>query len=125
MYVPGIYKNFDELVTINNKLFDYVIDFNIRDEECIEFIENKLIYLNQQKILNEEILLNTITSIHCLQPFCDGNSRTLKIYMYEYLLKYKKKLELQKRSIIIPIFYTPYDKCTTNDIENFKNHIKN
>ena len=27
MYVPGIYKNFDELVTINNKLFDYVIDY--------------------------------------------------------------------------------------------------
>ena len=46
MYIPGIYKNFDKLVIINNKLFDYVIDFNIRDEECIEFIENKLIYLN-------------------------------------------------------------------------------
>lgn len=124
MYKPGIYHNFDELVKINNHLFPHVIDYNVRDNECIKSIEDKLDFLNKLKELNEEYLLNAIASILCMQPFYDGNSRALKIYMYNYLIRFEKELYLNDNNTLIPIFYTENDTCSDKDIVKFKSHIK-
>lgn len=115
------YPYFYELVIINNSLFDYVIDYNIRDEQILKPIEFKLKKLNSEQTLNEELLLDTLSSILCLQPFCDGNSRTLKIYLKNYLNKFNKSLEINDKNI--PIYYTPNDNLSQNDIDNFRKSV--
>ena len=124
MYKPGLYPNFDELVKINNQLFSKINNYNIRENKDIPFIERKLEILNQLNTLDEEILLSIIASILCLQPFYDGNSRTLKIYMKKYLTQFKKELDLAENDKIIPIFYTPEEKCSSSDLKKirFKNN---
>ncbi len=123
MYKPNVYPYFDKLVVINNSLFDYVIDYNIRSEEFISFIEEKICYLEHLNSLNEEKLLNTIAAILCLQPFYDGNSRTLKLYLKYYLKRFEKELT-DISNPIIPVFYSIEDKCSKRDIDILKKHIK-
>ncbi len=118
MYKFGTYVNFDKLIIINNKLFDYTINNNIRDFSIIESVEAKLASLNKEKKLNEELLLNVVASILCMQPFFDGNSRTLKIYMHIYLEQFNKHLETKEN--IIPIFFSPDEKCSKKDINEFR-----
>lgn len=115
------YPYFYELVIINNSLFDYVIDLNIRDEQILKPIEFKLKKLNSEQTLNEELLLDTLSSILCLQPFCDGNSRTLKIYLKNYLNKFNKSLDINGK--VIPIYYTSNDYLSQNDIDNFRKRV--
>ncbi len=115
------YPYFYELVIINNSLFDYVIDLNIRDEQILKPIEFKLKKLNSEQTLNEELLLDTLSSILCLQPFCDGNSRTLKIYLKNYLNKFNKSLDINGK--VIPIYYTSNDNLSQNDIDNFRKRV--
>lgn len=115
------YPYFYELVLINNRLFNYVDNYNIRDEDMIDYIENKLRILNNEKSLNEELLLDTVSVILCMQPFYDGNSRTLKIYLRNYLNRFNKSININDN--FIPVYYSNDDKLSERDLINFKNRI--
>ena len=112
---------FYELVLINDIMFEYKINNNIRDEKVLNYIEKRLKRLNMEQKLNEELLLDTIAVILCLQPFYDGNSRTLKIYLRNYLNRFSKTIDINEK--IIPVYYTSNDYISQNDIDDFKKKI--
>ena len=112
---------FYELVLINDRMFEYTINNNIRDEKVLNYIEKRLKRLNMEQKLNEELLLDTIVVILCLQPFYDGNSRTLKIYLRNYLNRFSKTIDINGK--IIPVYYTSNDYISQNDIDDFKKKI--
>ncbi len=112
---------FYELVLINDRMFEYTINNNIRDEKVLNYIEKRLKRLNMEQKLNEELLLDTIAVILCLQPFYDGNSRTLKIYLRNYLNRFSKTIDINEK--IIPVYYTSNDYISQNDIDDFKKKI--
>lgn len=115
MYKKGKYILFDELVRYNNSLFSEVINYNIRDELVISIIEYKLHLLNRTPYLDNVLLFNIIGSIWCMQPFYDGNTRTILYLVNSCLSRYNIKLDY----INIPIFYSPNEVWEEDKIRKF------
>lgn len=119
MYKKGIYKNFDKLININNIFFNNAINYNIRDEKYIPYIEKRLILLNNTSLDIKE-LLNVMGLIILLQPFYDGNNRTTKIYIKEYLLKHNYNFDITYN---LPLLYDINDKITDTHIKKLNQYI--
>ena len=129
-YTLGKYKYFDFLVLINSYFFPSIhIGENMRGLtiDDIEIFDKKLkdffIAINSTDDLKEisRLSLNLTGYFWLIQPFGDGNTRTMRSFLYFIFSQLNYKLDLNFESNdypIIPIFYTEDEECVENDINN-------
>ncbi len=129
-YKLGKYKYFDFLVLINSYYFPSIpIGENMRNLTISEFksfdekIKNFVTTINNTDDLKEisRLALNLTGYIWLMQPFGDGNTRTLRTFLYFIFsqLNYKLDLTFESNDLpIIPIFYFEDEECIENDITN-------
>ena len=135
-YTLGKYKYFDFLVLINSSFFPSIpIGENMRElsEEDFKFFDKKLQKffdsINSTNDLNEiaRLSLNLTGYFWLIQPFSDGNTRTLRSFLYFIFSKLNYLLNLVFESNdhpIIPIFYTEDEECVEKDINNLIRRLK-
>lgn len=112
------YPYFNKLSTINKIIIN--TPYNIRSYEYIPLMENLLSSLNNKE-LDIENMLKVTAIILFLQPFYDGNTRTLKLYMHKYLLKFG--LNISWDNNVIPIFFDIDEEVSKKDLINFKKRL--
>lgn len=129
-YTLGKYKYFDFLVLINSYYFPSIPlgenmrritedEFKVFDEKLKTFFEA----ISNTHDLNEivRLSLNLTGYFWLIQIFGDGNTRTLRSFLYFVFseLGYKIDLEVSNGDLpIIPIFYEETEECIENDISN-------
>lgn len=129
-YQLGKYKYFDLLVLINSYFFPSIPigenmrgltedEFKIFDEKLKSFFDT----ISNTNNLNDisRLSLNLTGYFWMVQPFGDGNTRTLRSFLYFIFsqLNYKLDLTFEPNDVpIIPIFYDEDEKCVENDINN-------
>lgn len=128
-YTFGKYLYFDYLIKINYQFFnEEEIGFNIREinDETLKNIDDKLEILFNNNSFDEKItnLCNTIGYIWLIQPFKDGNTRTLLIFMKEYLNNMGYSINLNDKENIFPTFYYEDEKCSKEYLNKIKKRIK-
>ena len=132
-YKIGKYKYFDILVYINMHYFPSELGENIReDNEFALALYNQLLEDFFMQILSE-IELNEVCRkildltgfIWYRQPFFDGNTRTLRVFikLIFYLFDYDIDLQSKEYEQFIPIFYQEDEKCDNHDIEKLKRRL--
>ena len=99
-------KRKEDLTEINNLIYNLYI--NIINEDDIN------------KIISE--ILNTTGRILYMQPFYDGNSRTLKRFIKIIFNSLNYKFFYDKKDFLIPILFEE-ERCTENEINNFKKKV--
>ena len=129
-YIFGKNLYFDYLIEINYLFFnDEIKGSNLRelDDNIIKNIDNKIgCLINTTEFNYDEkiaFLFNTIGYIWFIQPFLDGNTRTLLVFMKWYLNKLGYDIDYTD-NILFPIFYHEDDSCTTVYIDKIKRRIK-
>ena len=124
-------KYFNELIRINNELFknQKLINNNIRiSKENIAIIEDlikKTNILNEKAKTKDKILENTLNLIAIIwstQPFFDGNTRTVKKYMLEYLKKYNINIDIT--NFMIPLVFEG-ESVSEEKVSELKSKIRN
>jgi len=117
-------KYFNELIMINKTIMKKV---NIRlPKEDLIFIDDliKKLYILTNKCDNIntiiENLLNVVGAIWYMQPFYDGNTRTLKIFMKSFLKKIN--INIDTNGSIIPILLEG-DTVSSTDILKIKSKM--
>ena len=129
-YQEGVYPYLDILVRINQKYFKnsnirlnttedlITIDFIIREFYQYLFTENNL-----RNIIAS--LLNLCGRLWLLQPFYDGNTKTLKDFMTIIFNELGYIIDMNNSDIpIIPIFYYENEICEEKDIQNILSRLK-
>ena len=129
-YQEGVYPYLDILVRINQKYFKnsnirlnttedlITIDFMIR-----EFYQYLVTENNLRNIIAS--LLNLCGRSWLLQPFYDGNTKTLKDFMTIIFHELGYIIDMNNPDIpIIPIFYYENEICEEKDIQNILNRLK-
>ena len=112
------YPHFSKLIEINNSYFKDE-KYNIRlHEEDIKYIEELLANLSKSiETTNFNYILSTLLTttgkILYLQPFYDGNSRTLKAYISIILNNLGYNISYNNNDFIIPILLE--DECCNNE----------
>lgn len=134
-YTLGKYKYFDFLVLINSYFFPSIhIGENMRGltNENFEKFDKKLKdffeAINSTNDLKEiaRLSLNLSGYFWVIQPFCDGNTRTMRSFLYFIFsqLNYKLNLDFESNDYpIIPIFYKEDEECIENDIDNLMRRL--
>lgn len=124
-YRFGRYKYLDRLVRINSRfLKDLKPGDNIRydNHKELKHLDNILkgFYNNffSSVSLEEKLiyLLNVTGILLHFQPFYDGNSRTLKVFMMDMLKSIDINVDIpvnkeHSNTHIIPFFFDPIEKC--------------
>ncbi len=99
-------KNYNDLEEINNLI--YILYQSIKDLDDI----NSLI----------EVVLNVTGKILYMQPFYDGNSRTLKDFIKSIFKSLKYDIEINENDYIIPILFEE-EQCTEEELNFFKKKV--
>lgn len=121
------YPHFSKLIEINTSYFKDKTN-NIRlYEEDIEYLEellNNLWKSIETKNINYILstLLTTTGKILYLQPFYDGNSRTLKTYISIILNNLGYSISYNNNDFIIPMLLEN-ECCNNEEINNLKKKL--
>lgn len=134
-YTLGKYKYFDFLVLINSYFFPSIPigenmrritedEFNLFDEKIKSFFDA----ISNTDDLEEisRLALNLTGYFWMIQPFGDGNTRTLRSFLYFIFsrLNYRLDLTFESKGLpIIPIFYTEDEECIETDIKNLMRRL--
>ena len=119
--VRNKYPYFYKLYLYNISLSkDYGLEFDdINDIKNIDDMIKNLYLVNGDL---DNILYHLLTSCGQLlgrQYFKDGNSRTLKLFIKDYLEEMGYKVDINYYDFIMPLLFED-EKATLNDIEKFK-----
>ena len=101
-----------------------VVDVKIISKEDASFssvITGDLDYYTNNLNDISRLSLNLTGYFWMVQPFGDGNTRTLRSFLYFIFsqLNYKLDLTFEPNDVpIIPIFYDEDEECVENDINN-------
>jgi len=72
------------------------------------------------------LTLNLAGFIWFRQPFHDGNTRTLNMFLKLILLQFNYNIDIEfenKRDSVLPIFYSDDDEIDISDIQKVKKRI--
>lgn len=130
-YVFGKYIYLDYLVMINRLTNEkYYLECPLRysDDKMLTYLNSILqnlmeeeTYKGNLRVLVEEFL-NTLGILWCLQPFYDGNTRTILMFAKTFLLIIGYNIDIKE--VKIPIFYNEKEKATPNEVNNFLKLMK-
>ena len=123
----------DILVKINARLMNTTVDdaLRIKDEATWQDIDNRIkeIFSIDNEIVDIDIIIECILNLtgylKLIQPFYDGNNRTLSCFlkMFFALINYDIDTNINKHSTLIPIFYEEDEQCLDYHINNFKKRL--
>lgn len=121
---------FGQLVKINNVFFSNEKNYNIRLYNVEDLMLFDSLLEEFDKVLNNchdvdtvlLSLLNLVGKLLYLQPFYDGNSRTLKQFIVIVLNKLGYDLSFNNDDFIIPMLFDE-DECTYEEVSEFKNNV--
>lgn len=130
-YKTGKYLFFDLLVYIHKTLDIETTGIRSMEKDIYLYdilIKNFFIEINDENNIDViiEKILNLCGFLWLMQPFYDGNTRTLIIFMNSILKEFNYKINLNYPfGQIIPLFYEENERCNHNDIERAKKMIIN
>ncbi len=125
------YKYFKELIRINKEVYQYGGTSNLRaTEEEIDGFESVLSELYTASGSNLYTTLKSILHacalMYSYQPFYDGNTRTMKRFLVDYLKRNGINVIIGNNDIIIPVYYPGEDNGISKEsIYRLKKRIMN
>ena len=118
-YLISIYFN-----EMKNENFKGVRDLSKREIRFInrtleDFFTNIRNYATLDVLLEQ--LLNLVGRLWLIQPFVDGNTRTLNRFVDTILASLEYHINIDEN--VIPLFYDLSDTCTKNHVNKIKSKI--
>lgn len=130
-YVFGKYIYLDYLVMINKLTNEkYYLECPLRysDDKMLNYLNSILQNLMEEETYKGNLselaveFLNALGILWCLQPFYDGNTRTILMFAKTFLLIIGYNIDIKE--VKIPIFYNEKEKATPNEVNNFLKLVK-
>lgn len=131
-YRTGVYLFFDLLVYTHLDACPEMPDTDfvrLSDEEVYKydkFIKFFLADIEDLDNIDELIrkILNFAGTLWLVQPFYDGNTRTIVRFITLVLRRFNYKINSDLNSNIIPIFYDENETCNDKKVEDLKRKLQ-
>lgn len=122
------YPYFSKLVKINSSIINDKNNIRLNSEEDLKYFDGLLKDLYEVLKTTQDIdkillnLLNLVGKLLYYQPFYDGNSRTLKIFLNIVLKELGYNILYKEDDHIIPMLFDS-DVCSIDEVIEFKKKV--